>query len=246
MSTEQQFVLNHEPLDGGEEWDEKTFTAKGNFWSTVELIEGKGLEYEYETPDGYEVPGEKENTVESDEQAETLDAEVIDHTEDKPTDEEILDETIEPKADGSGTTTEAKIVEEDSEVPDQPPERDITDDPIEWLNRTAGDFVDTIQGTEAINKKGFRVLQHWYDIDTNSEVIVGPEETDFEYCRVRATAEMPDGQTAVAHGSAHVERGDDMPILLEMADTRAKSRALSDITGVGAVAVAELKAGENE
>lgn len=167
------------------------------------------------------------------------------------TEEPESDETKqETKTDGAGESPQTTVVESNgseaavTETPAEPPERDISDDPIEWLNRSAGEFVDTIQGTQAINKKGFRVLQYWYDIDTDSEVVVGPEETNFEYCRVRATAEMPDGQTAVAHGSAHVDRGDDKAILLEMADTRAKSRVLSDITGVGAVAVAELKEGE--
>jgi len=151
---------------------------------------------------------------------------IVDHAEDEsPTEGNEQPQTA-PTPDTSVTTL---------------PDRDITDDPIEWLNREAGDFVDNIKGTDAINKKGFRVLQHFYDISTTSEVIVGPEETDFEYCRVKSVATMPDGQKAEAHGSAHVRRDDDPELLLEMADTRAKSRALSDITGVGAVAVAEMK-----
>lgn len=199
--------------------DTKTFEDEQQFKQTVDLLESNNVDFETEEPDSCK--------------EESLDAEVIDHTE-------------EAKTDGSGESTTELVQSKDVEdVPDEPPERDISDDPIEWINRTAGDFVDNIQGTQAINKKGFRVLQFWYDINTDSEVVVGPEETDFEYCRVRATAEMPDGQKAVAHGSAHVGRGDDMELLLEMADTRAKSRALSDISGVGAVAVAELKQGEN-
>lgn len=182
----------------------------------------------------------------------------LDCEEDQETDEtDDSEDDEEPEVMTNGGTKNGidhptQVVKEDDtepvvadEVSDNPPERDITDDPIEWLNRSAGEFVDNIKGTDAINKKGFRVLQYWYDIDTDSEVVVGPEETEFQYCRVKAKATMPDGQQAVAHGSAHVDRGDDMPILLEMADTRAKSRALSDITGVGAVAVAELKDSES-
>jgi len=49
------------------------------------------------------------------------------------------------------------------------------------------------------------------------------------------------GRQVEAFGSAHVDRGDDHFLLLEMADTRARKRALSIITGAGAVAVDELQ-----
>jgi len=95
MSTQvQQFVLEHEPLDGGTEWEEKTFTDVSTFWSTVDIIKEKGLDYEYDTPEDYEVPGEKQDEQESDSE-ESVEAEIINETE------------PEPKTDGNG------------EVPDQ-------------------------------------------------------------------------------------------------------------------------------
>lgn len=118
------------------------------------------------------------------------------------------------------------------------PERSVSDDPITWM---PGDFIDQIDGTPAINRKGFEVLSHFYDISVLSDLEVPPEDTDHEYCRVKATATMPDGRSCEAYGSAHTERGDDAVLLLEMADTRARKRALSIATGVGAVAVEELK-----
>lgn len=60
------------------------------------------------------------------------------------------------------------------------------------------------------------------------------------------TATTADGRTCEAYGSAHVDRGDDHELLLELADTRARKRALSIATGVGAVAVAELRAEAQE
>lgn len=155
------------------------------------------------------------------------------------TEQQINGTTV--NADGSGATeTEPKDVEVVEDKPEKP-ERSITDDPVAWIDG-AGEFTYQVDGTTAINKKGLRVLQHWYEIDIDeSSVEVGPEETDHTYCRVRAEATMPDGRTAVAHGSAHVDRGDDPWLLVEMADTRAKSRVLLDITGMGAVAVSELQ-----
>jgi len=132
-------------------------------------------------------------------------------------------------------TAEDKTPTESAQLPESQP---MSDDPLSWI---PSDFVDTIEGTPAINRKGFAVLKQHYDISVDSECVVGPEETDFEFCRVAARAESPDGTISEAHGSAHVDRGDDPWLLLEMADTRAKKRALSDATGVGMCAVEELK-----
>jgi len=188
------------------------------------------------SPEDFKIEPITESTSDADETQQDSDAPaVVDKTEFDP-------EDADHAAEQESTHDQHSAIEKDTITE---PERSVTDDPIAWLNRNANEFVDTIQGTQAINKKGFLVLQHFYDIDVTSEVVVAPEETNFEYCRVKARAEMPDGRIAEAHGSAHVDREDDHYLLLEMADTRAKSRALSDITGVGAVAVAELKNDEN-
>jgi hypothetical protein len=118
------------------------------------------------------------------------------------------------------------------------PERSVTDDPLTWM---PGHFIDEIDGTPAINRKGFEVLAHHYDISTTADLEVPPEDTGHEYVRVKARAKTDDGRVAEAYGSAHVDRGDDPELLLEMADTRARKRALSIATGVGVVAVAEMK-----
>lgn len=149
-----------------------------------------------------------------------------------------------PQADG-GT---AEVVEVDDPAPepevdvseraDELPERSVADDPLTWM---PGDFVDQIDGSAAINRKGFEVLSHFYDIDVTVDLQVAPDETGHEYARVKATATTGDGRTCEAFGSAHVDRGDDEVLLLEMAGTRARKRALSIASGVGAVAVEELK-----
>ena len=138
-------------------------------------------------------------------------------------------------------TTEAKPVEqsfdetEGYDLPDKPP---VDEDPMVWM---PGDFTDTIEGKDVINRKGYEVMAHYYNIGTDSICEVGPEETNFEYARVKATATTEEGVEYGAQGSAHVERGDDKELLLEMADTRARKRALAQATGTGMLAVEELK-----
>lgn len=117
-------------------------------------------------------------------------------------------------------------------------ERSLGEDPLEWLPDA---FVDWIDGTPAINRKGFEVLAHFYDVDVETEVQVGPADTGHEYCQVKATATMPNGRRCEALASAHADRGDDPNVLLELADTRARKRAISIATGVGVVAVEELR-----
>ena len=151
---------------------------------------------------------------------------------DRPDDEpeQVEAEVVEPDPEPQTTTAEAG-------QPDLP-ERNVGDDPLTWM---PGDFVDSIDGSQAINRKGFEVLAHFYDVDVEADLEVPPEDTDHEYCRVKATATTEDGRVCEAYGSAHIDRGDDKTLLLEMAGTRARKRALSIATGVGAVAVAELR-----
>lgn len=121
-------------------------------------------------------------------------------------------------------------------LPDEGPS--VDEDPLTWM---PDEFTDVIDGTVSINRKGYEVMAHHYDISTECTCIVGPEQSDFEFCRMQATATDPDGNTYTAHGSAHIDRGDDKVLLLEMADTRARKRAIAQATGVGMVAVEELQ-----
>jgi len=54
-------------------------------------------------------------------------------------------------------------------------------------------------------------------------------------------AELPDGQAAEAHGEGYqFESGVDDNEFVRYADTRAKNRAISDLTSAGALAVSEV------
>ena len=136
-------------------------------------------------------------------------------------------------ADGEGEPGEV--------VTDQLPEKPAVDeDPLVWM---PDEFTDTIDGSVAINRKGYEVMAHHYGIETRSDPVVTPDQTDCTFAQAKAVAITDDGKRYEAQGSAHVDRGDDPWLLVSMADTRARKRALAQATGVGMVAIEELKGG---
>jgi len=141
-------------------------------------------------------------------------------------------------------TTETRTAEPvesySEELPDDGPS--VDEDPLVWM---PDEFTDEIKGTTAINRKGFEVLAHHYDIECDPEEVVLPTETNFEYAVVKATAVDADGKTYGAFGEADINEEDMVRSeLLRYADTRAYKRAISRATGVGMIAVEELQAGE--
>jgi hypothetical protein len=141
-----------------------------------------------------------------------------------------------------------------TETPAQPPEPVETDtqttevvepveqlakDPIKWLEGQNSSFVNTIKGTPAISKQGFRFIQSKFGIVTESEIVHTFDDPTGVI--VWAKAELPDGQYAEAHGEGYLfeDKVDDNEFV-RYADTRAKNRAISDLTSAGALAVSEL------
>jgi hypothetical protein len=120
------------------------------------------------------------------------------------------------------------------DLPDDGPS--VDEDPLVWM---PDEFTDQIDGSVAINRKGFEVLAHHYDIQCRTELV---ETLTTEVSVVmKAVATDADGDEYSAFGSASKERGDDAGLLIEMADTRAYKRAISRATGVVMVAVSELQ-----
>jgi hypothetical protein len=138
------------------------------------------------------------------------------------------------------TPKEANTVEPDTpdtdgyDLPDDGPS--VDEDPLVWM---PDEFTDTIDGSVAINRKGFEVLAHHYSIQCETELCA--ELTTNGRVTFKAVATDADGDTYSAFGSASDSRGDDAGLLVEMADTRAYKRAISRATGVGMVAVEELQ-----
>jgi len=127
----------------------------------------------------------------------------------------------------------------ENKLPDDGPS--VDEDPLVWM---PDEFTDEIDDTIAINRKGFEVLAHHYDIQCSTELVVGPHDTEYSYAVVRAVANDADGDEYTAFGEAHTDEKDMKKTeLTRYADTRAYKRAISRATGVGMVAVEELQAG---
>lgn len=121
----------------------------------------------------------------------------------------------------------------------------LQEDPIRYLREINDEYVNKIKGTPAISKRGFRYIQAELDISTKSE-LVGWSEDPYGVV-IWAKAELPDGRSAEAHAEGYpTESGIDESEFVRYADTRAKSRALSDLTSAGALAVDEVRGGIND
>jgi hypothetical protein len=104
-------------------------------------------------------------------------------------------------------------------------------------------FVDTIQGTPVINRKGYAVIAAEFGVSVVAEPIELPHENGFEYACFRAIATTADGDEYSGIGTANVDRqdGDDRHLLAELAETRAMKRATAWATGVGVTAIEEMQ-----
>lgn len=118
----------------------------------------------------------------------------------------------------------------------------LSKDPIGFLESVNTEFVNTIKGKPAISKQGFRFIQREFEISTESEVVQWID--DPLGVVVWAKAELPNGYSAEAHGEGYqFEKDVSDNEFVRYADTRAKNRALSDLTSAGALAVSELQGG---
>jgi len=146
-------------------------------------------------------------------------------------------ESVEPEVVEDTPQEVAATTEAGHEVINDPEK--LSEDPIGWLEGINNSFVNTIKGTPAISKQGFRFIQAQFGITTESEMVEWVD--DPTGCVVWAKAELPDGQSAEAHGEGYLsESGVDDNEFVRYADTRAKNRAISDLTSAGALAVSEL------
>jgi len=213
QAQEHKFSITHESMDG-EGTETKTFDDQNNFSTTLDILKEKEIAYETDTPEWY---GDDEDEPSTD--GGTVEADVVDHSENG---------TSEPE-----TVKEPAVVDE----PVNPEE--LSKDPIGFLKSVNSEFVNRIKGKDAISKQGFRFIQREFEITTQSEVVEWSE--DPLGCVVWAKAELPSGYAAEAHGEGYKFESDVSDNeFVRYADTRAKNRAISDLTSAGALAVSEL------
>lgn len=120
----------------------------------------------------------------------------------------------------------------------QLPARSMEEDPLSIL---PGYMITEVKGTPTLNKRGISVLAYHYGVEVvDQEIVVSPQESDWEYAIVRTTVESEDGRTFLGTGTAHVDRDDEREVLLELAETRSYKRAVSFATGTGIVSYQEM------
>mgnify|MGYP000294121194 CR=1 FL=1 len=193
----------------------------------------------------YEDYAEYQNNHESDE----VDPEVVDHTEEQanPPHDHHGNPVAESQGDPGTPAAKQAAPEPPAENTDvvepgvrEMQDKDISDDPLSVMPTH---FVDRIQGTPVINRKGYAVLAEHYGIEVVAEPVTLPGATDHTYAEFRAIATTDDGTEYSGFGSAHVDRqdGDDPYLLAELAETRAMKRAVSWATGIGMTAKVEME-----
>jgi len=191
----------------------------------LEVVQG-----DYETYEDYE--GDDSNG--------DVDPEIVDHSEEQST-AEVQGDPGTPAAKQAAPEPPA---EQEPEVVEpgvrEMQDKDISDDPLSVM---PSHFVDRIQGTPVINRKGYAVLAEHYGIEVVAEPVTLPGATDHTYAEFRAIATTEDGTEYSGFGSAHVDRqdGDDAYLLAELAETRAMKRAVAWATGVGMTAKVEME-----
>jgi hypothetical protein len=143
-----------------------------------------------------------------------------------------------PRSDGGPEVEMVDHTPEDTEEYDLPEDGpSVDEDPLVWM---PDEFTDQIDGTVAINRKGFEVIAHHYGIECKTNMVILPTETNREYVAHEAVATDAEGHVYAAYGEADQSEVDTTQ-LIRMSDTRAYKRAVSRASGVGMVAVEELQ-----
>lgn len=207
----------------------KTFDDRGEWEDMVDLLERNGVDFEAIGPgdatqnNGTE-PADTQQATDTEQQADG-------GTPEPDTEPEAAQAVVEAPAD-----TETPV----NDQPDVVEPSELSTDPIGFLQSVNSEFVNTIKGKPAISKQGFRFIQREFEISTESEVVEWSD--DPLGVVVWAKAELPNGYSAEAHGEGYqFEQDVDDNEFVRYADTRAKNRAISDLTSAGALAVSELE-----
>ena len=104
-------------------------------------------------------------------------------------------------------------------------------------------FIVSLQGKEFVTYEGLLDVAHQLKLSSiETELIQIPSSENGNQCIVKAVVKTEDGKQFEGYGDAspnNVNRNI-APHLIRMAETRAKARALRDLTNIGMTALEEL------
>ena len=104
-------------------------------------------------------------------------------------------------------------------------------------------FIVNLQGKDFVTYNGLVDLAHQMKLKSiTTEIIQLPTEENGDQCIIKAVATTEDGKAFEGYGDADPGNVNRMIAkhLIRMAETRAKARALRDLTNVGMTAIEEL------
>ena len=104
-------------------------------------------------------------------------------------------------------------------------------------------FIVNLQGSDFVTYNGLIDLAHQMKLQTiTTDIIQLPNSENGNQCIVKAVATTEDGKTFEGYGDADPTNVNRMIAkhLIRMSETRAKARALRDLTNVGMTAYEEL------
>lgn len=162
--------------------------------------------------------------------------------------QEVNPEVVDHSPQGDPGTPAAEQSDPRNETPVEPQAQEaaeaidklgesLEDDP---LNILPGHMQDDIQGTPAINKRGYAMIAERYGIEVTTTIESYPWENEENRCVAKAVAITEDGQRYTGHATACKDDSDMPEQIIELADTRAMKRSVSWASGIGIVAYEEL------
>lgn len=117
------------------------------------------------------------------------------------------------------------------------------------MSKIDSKFIINLRGKEFITYEGLLDLAHQLKLKSiETELIQIPAEENNNNCIVKAVVTTEDGKRFEGYGDANPKNVNSMIAnhIIRMAETRAKARALRDLTNIGMTAIEELGGEEIE
>lgn len=111
------------------------------------------------------------------------------------------------------------------------------------LSKIDSKFIINLKGKEFVTYDGILDLAHQLKLKSiETELIQIPDDSNNNNCIVKAVVTTEDGKRFEGYGDANPRNVNSMIAnhIIRMAETRAKARALRDLTNIGMTAIEEL------